>query len=210
MAEYKIKVCGMRDAKNIRELIKLKPDYIGFIFYPGSKRFIGEDFDIKILDKIPDDIKRVGVFVNELIENVINTADTFGLDYVQLHGDEPPEYCGELQEMNIQVIKAFGIGEDFDYEKIINYDSYCDYFLFDTLSNQHGGSGMKFNWNLIYNYDYPKPFFLSGGIGVEDIPEIHKINQTYLHALDINSRFETEPGLKDISAIKRFISMLKR
>lgn len=210
MAVYKIKVCGMRDEENIRQLVKLKPDYIGFIFYPGSKRYIGENFNMKILDIIPGSIERVGVFVNELIENVINMADAYGLDYVQLHGDEPPEYCCELMEMNMHVIKAFGIGEDFDFEKIINYNSCCDYFLFDTLSSQHGGSGMKFNWDLIYNYDYPKPFFLSGGIGIEDIPEIHKIDQTFLYAVDINSRFEIEPGLKDIPAISKFISILKR
>ena len=210
MAAYKIKVCGMRDADNIKQLVKLKPDYIGFIFYPESKRYIGDNFNMKVLEKIPPKIKRVGVFVNDLIENVINMADTFGLDYVQLHGDEAPEYCCELQEMNVSVIKAFGMSEDFDFEKVMDYDTCCDYFLFDTMSIQHGGTGMKFNWNLIYNYDFPKPFFLSGGIGLEDIPEIHKIDQTYLYAIDINSKFEIEPGIKDINAISKFISMLKR
>ena len=210
MAAYKIKVCGMRDEENIRQLVKLKPDYIGFIFYPESKRYIGDNFDVKILEKIPAGINRVGVFVNELIENVINMAEIFDLDYVQLHGDEPPEYCCELKEMNMSVIKAFGLSDNFDFEKIMNYDSCCDYFLFDTQSSQHGGSGTKFNWNLIYNYDFPKPFFLSGGIGLGDIPEIHKIDQTYLYAIDINSRFEIEPGLKDIPAISKFISILKK
>ncbi len=209
MSQFKLKVCGMRDEKNIRQLVKLKPDYIGFIFYPESKRYIGDDFDMKILDVIPVKVKRVGVFVNELLENVINTAENFGLNYVQLHGTEPPEYCHELQELNIKVIKAFGISEDFDFEKLFSYDPCCDYFLFDTHSNQYGGTGLKFNWNLIYNYDYPKQFFLSGGIGLEDIHEIQKIDPSYLHAVDINSRFETAPGMKDILSVKKFHTLLK-
>jgi len=203
----KVKVCGMRDAENISELIKLKPDYIGFIFYGKSKRFVANFPDVKI----PSEIKKVGVFVNESIDDVIKIVEENNLEAIQLHGNESPEYCNELRhsklvsESNqIEILKAFSVNDDFDFSKTEEYQNVCDYLLFDTKGKDYGGNGVKFNWQVLENYKGNTPFLLSGGISKVDASEIKKISHKAFAGVDINSGFEIEPALKNIANIKEF------
>ena len=200
---YKLKVCGMKYPDNIRKLSELKPDFIGFIFYDKSKRFIGDRLNINKLN-IDETIEKVGVFVNASIKYILDEVQKYGLNLVQLHGNESPEFCNELQQQNIKISKAFQVGEDFDFSELANYQAVCDYFLFDTKTTLYGGSGKKFNWQILEKYDNRKPFFLSGGIGLEDIGEIRKLKNLNIYAIDINSKFEIEPGVKDIEKIRKF------
>jgi phosphoribosylanthranilate isomerase len=198
-----VKICGMRDPENIRKVAGLKPDYLGFILYPPSKRFLGENY---ILDSpVPEGILKVGVFVNALITEVVHWVNRLDLDFVQLHGEESPEYCYELQLIGIPVIKSFGIEADFDFRYTKPWLPVADYFLFDTKTPERGGSGKQFNWEQLKEYTYDKAFFLSGGIGPDDARSIKKIKGLPLHAVDINSRFEDSPALKNIDLVKKFI-----
>ncbi|MGD2033534.1 MAG: phosphoribosylanthranilate isomerase [Bacteroidales bacterium] len=204
----KIKVCGMRDEENIRQIVALRPDYIGFILYPGSKRYVGDDFSLTI--SIPDVVQKTGVFVNELIPEVFRWINRLNLDLIQLHGEESPEYCTELSNMDVKVIKAFGIDEKFDFSSLEAYESCCDYFLFDTKSDLYGGTGKQFNWNLLEDYNYDIPLFLSGGIGPDDDEIIqHHSRIANIHGIDINSRFEISPGIKNPAALKAFFHKLR-
>ena len=204
-----IKVCGMRNPANIKELVSLKPDYIGFIFYPKSKRYIGEQIPDEIHGMIPVYILKVGVFVDEPFNNLINKFNANQLDMVQLHGNELPDYCKRLKQLSIPVIKVFSITADFDFESVKPFDSYCDYYLFDTATELRGGSGMKFNWEKLDEYVGNKLFFLSGGIIPTDVEKIKELSHNKLHAIDVNSGFEIEPGLKDIPKLKTFIEGVK-
>jgi len=193
----KLKICGMKYADNIREVAKLSPDFMGFIFYSKSKRFVGNDF---IMPEISSSIKKVGVFVNDSAENILEEVNKHKLDFVQLHGDERAEFCKDLC-MSVKIIKAFSVDESFDFSFPNAYKNYCEYFLFDTKTNEYGGSGKTFNRNILMNYKSSKPYFLSGGI---DINEILTPNTQYPipFAIDVNSKFEIESGLKDINKIK--------
>lgn len=197
----------MRDSSNINELLKLQPDFIGFILYPGSKRYLGDDYVLE--NEIPDAVKKVGVFVNAIIKDVSHWKVRLNLDYIQLHGNEAPEYCKEIHRMGLKIIKAFGISPDFDFSSLQEYVPTCDYFLFDTKTPVHGGSGQKFDWNIINNYSYEKPFFLSGGIKPEDAGKIIPDNYQNLFAIDINSGFESAPAMKDIQLIGQFIHSIR-
>ncbi len=203
----KIKVCGMLEKENIAQLVALKPDFIGFILFRGSKRFVGEKYTLPT--EIPSSVKRVGVFVDALLPEVIDWVNRLGLDFVQLHGNESPEYCTELANMKIKVIKAFGIDPSFDFSKLKAYTSICSFFLFDTKSPLHGGSGQQFNWQMLDKYNEKLPFFLSGGIGPGDVEAILNYHHPSLIALDINSRFETQPGIKNIMEIKKFMTAIR-
>ncbi len=196
----------MRLAANIAAVAELQPDYMGFIFYGKSPRLIS-DVSAELIKYIPSEIKTVGVFVNEDLENVKDKVNLLKLKAVQLHGSESTEYCAELKSTfpTLEVIKAFGIDEDFDFSALEPYLAVADYFLFDTKTKAHGGSGKTFNWSVLDRYTYTKPYFLSGGIDLEHTTAIKNINDDRLYALDINSRFETEPGLKDAAKIKEFI-----
>jgi phosphoribosylanthranilate isomerase len=205
----KIKVCGMRNRSNIEELVRLEPDYIGFIFYSISKRFMGCQIPEDVLALIPDNIKKVGVFVNEPFDNLLELIRGNRLELVQLHGNETPGYCERLKKLGISVIRAFGISSDFDFRAIKPYDRYCDYFLFDTLSGSPGGSGLKFDWRKLGQYHEDKPFFLSGGIQSTDIENINQIRHARLHAIDLNSGFEIEAGIKDIPKLKSFTDSIR-
>lgn len=198
--KLKLKVCGMRDSDNIRQLARLAPDYIGFIFYPNSKRY-ASDLDVALLGSLPSGIKKTGVFVNSTYQEVVKKIETYHLDAVQLHGAENPEFCMKIQALDIQVIKAFGIDNRFDFNILSEYKDVVDYFLFDTKTKEHGGSGKAFDWELLQLYTLDKPFFLSGGLSTENLAEIKNIQDTRLYALDLNSRFELEPGLKDIEKL---------
>lgn len=206
----KIKVCGMKNPNNIEELSSLSINYMGFIFYPKSPRYIA-GLKPEILNILSDSTKRVGVFVNEKVASLFKTIEKYGLDAVQLHGNETPQYCEDLIETfpEITIIKALSISDIKDIEKTNEYEELCDYFLFDTKTSQYGGSGQKFNWEILNSYKGNKPFFLSGGISMEDIEEIKNIQHPNLYGLDLNSKFESEPGLKDLYLVKRFIKKIK-
>lgn len=204
----KIKVCGMRDADNISELIKLKPDYMGFIFYAKSKRFISSFPEVEI----PSEIKKVGVFVNEDVDTVIEIVEENNLETIQLHGNESPEYCEELKVLmirDVEIFKAFSVDDDFDFSKTEPYQKVCDYLLFDTKGKEYGGNGVKFNWQVLDNYNGTTPFLLSGGISRVDASEIKNISHKAFAGIDINSGFEIEPALKNITNIKEFKQNLK-
>ncbi len=201
-----IKVCGMKAPENIKQLIDIQPDYIGFIFYPKSKRYAGDSLQQETIQSIPASIKKVGVFVNESVENIEKRIQDYRLDFVQLHGDESIVFCRKLYAEKVQIIKTFQVYKDFDFNILDGYKEYCKYFLFDTQTPLYGGSGHKFDWQLLKNYDNEKPFFLSGGIDLDDADKIVNIQNLNIHAIDINSKFEIEPGLKNIEKIKRFIN----
>ena len=205
----KIKVCGMRQQANIEDLVQLNPDYIGFIFYPESKRFIGNQIPAEILVIIPDRIQKVGVFVDEPFENLVDMFRNNHLDIIQLHGNESPAYCESLKKLNIPIIKAFRITPDFNFATIKPFDNCCDYFLFDTAGALPGGTGMKFDWNKLDEYSGKIPFFLSGGIQQTDAEAIKSLTYPYFHGIDLNSRFEIEPGLKDIPKLKSFFNEIR-
>jgi phosphoribosylanthranilate isomerase len=204
-----IKICGMREAENIREVSELKPDLLGFIFYRGSQRYAGEISDPDIIAGIQNNIKKTGVFVNSDFNEIIFTVGKYSLDTVQLHGNETPDECNRLKEKGIRIIKAFSIKESKDFRLCNEYVSSTDYFLFDTFNSKHGGSGQKFDWRLLDNYNLDKPFFLSGGISPGDISKIMEITNNAFAGVDLNSRFEIKPGLKDIETLKKFISDLR-
>lgn len=211
MNSLKLKVCGMRLAVNIAEVAELQPDYLGFIFYEKSPRFISE-VSAELIKYIPPIIKTVGVFVNEDLETVKKKVNLYQLKSVQLHGSESPEYCGELKSgfSTLTVIKAFGVDENFDFTILDAYQNTVDYFLFDTKTKTHGGSGKTFDWHVLSKYTLDKPYFLSGGIDLEHVVKIREINDERLYALDINSRFEAEPGVKNAEKIKEFISEMNK
>ena len=199
--KIKLKVCGLRD--NIPDVAGLAPDYLGFIFYEKSPRFVGEDFQ---MPEIKAGIKKVGVFVNEDVSAINYMVARHGLDLVQLHGDESPSDCQFLHEKGIGIIKAFAMEEGFDFERLMAYEDFVDFFLFDTKTKGYGGSGSTFNWEILGKYSFDKMYFLSGGLSLENIHELKSLDTSKVHALDVNSRFEIEPGLKDITHVKKLIN----
>ena len=202
----KLKVCGMKLENNISEISKLNPDFMGFIFWPKSKRFFNEK-SIRISNKI----NKVGVFVNQDYDFIIDKINNFKLDFIQLHGDEDYQFCKKIKT-RCKVIKVFNIGSDFDFEILNSFESVCDYFLFDTKGDLYGGNGIKFDWKLLKKYPSKKPFLLSGGIDITDFTEILKIKELKLPiiGIDINSKFELKPGLKNIKKVKELIKKMKK
>lgn len=200
--ETKLKICGMKNPENILEISKLHPDFMGFIFWKKSSRYLSED-----IPKLPEIIQKVGVFVNETIENVLSIVQKHDLRFVQLHGDESVEYCQNLFQKNVRIIKVFSIENSFDFSSLKPFEPYANYFLFDTKGKLPGGNGTTFNWEILKKYNSEKPFFLSGGIGISEIENLKKLNLP-IFAIDINSKFETAPGLKNPELIKQFISKL--
>ena len=204
----KLKVCGLKHEQNIKELMQLPIDCMGFIFYKKSPRFVAEQLSFDFVRTIPKQIKKVGVFVNENNYTIFNHIAHYDLDMVQLHGEETPEKCAELKP-HVKVMKAFQINDDFDFKQLESYLLTVDYFLFDTPTPNYGGSGKSFNWEILKKYNYNIPFFLSGGINENHIEELKQLNIPQLIAIDINSKFETEPGLKNTEQVKQFILKLK-
>jgi len=206
----KIKICGMRHQENIEKISSLNPDMLGFIFFPSSKRFAGETLDPSHLSGIPKNTNRTGVFVNETTEQIMNIVSKYSLDFVQLHGNESPEQCRLVKEKGIGVIKTFGISENFNFGKCSDYMPYTDFFLFDTSTPDFGGSGNKFRWEELNNYNLAHPFFLSGGISADDIENLLSLSVEGFYGIDVNSRFETEPGLKNYKILEKFISEIRK
>lgn len=199
--KVKIKICGMKLTQNINSISLLNPDFIGFIFYPDSPRDIGNPLHIETFTKI----KKVGVFVKNSIENILQKVQKYALDFVQLHGDESIEFCEQLYKNNVSIIKVFRINEDFSFSCIQKYINYSVYFLFETHCLEYGGSGRKFSWEKISEYSFETPFFLSGGIGTKDVESIKKIIHPKFFGVDLNSKFEIEPGNKNRDELRRFI-----
>lgn len=216
----RVKVCGMRDLENIAALSQLPIDFIGFIFYAPSPRFAAANKKLEkwLAKESPKELKsiaRVGVFVNAELEDLINRIHDYELDYIQLHGSESSEYCRELFSLwnfssirRASIIKAFSIDSNFDFASVKAYEPYCKYFLFDTKGASFGGNGTPFDWSLLEQYKGETPFFLSGGIAEESAEAIKQLKHPQLAGVDINSKFESAPGLKDIAAIQRFIHNL--
>ncbi len=207
----KIKVCGNRDLNQLKELEKLDIDYAGLIFYQQSPRYILKKITGKEIRDLHLSIPKVGVFVNANEEEIMQQIEDFDLDLVQLHGDETASFCSRISN-HIKVIKAFRIA---DFEANVDwlvkeYDEVCDYYLFDKANaGLYGGTGEKFNWNLLENSVIGKPFFLSGGISSEDAAALKSFHHPFFYGVDVNSRFEKEPGIKDMRLIKEFVNQLK-
>lgn len=195
----KLKVCGMRDPGNIREVEKLLPDYLGFIFYPQSPRYVGEDFQ---MPQLSSSIKKVGVFVNATTEEILVQVKHHGLDAVQLHGQESVQQCAELRSHKLLIIKVFSVDDEFDFSLINSYEPAVDFFLFDTKGKYFGGNAKRFNWSILSRYDGHLPYFLSGGLSPENVEEVKSLKDTNIYALDVNSGVEIAPAVKDPDRIK--------
>ncbi|MDR1667295.1 MAG: phosphoribosylanthranilate isomerase [Bacteroidales bacterium] len=198
----------MRDPENILAIAGLQPDYLGFVFYRPSVRYAGE-MDPSAVHALPSDIRKTGVFVNASEQFVTDAIKRYRLDLVQLHGSESPELCRAVRRI-VPVIKAVSVGSAEDIIRLTPiYRSVADYYLFDTRTRLTGGSGKQFDWSALTAYTGDLPFFLSGGIGLADAERIKNLSHPQLYAIDINSCFETAPGMKDTASVKNFLSSLK-
>ena len=204
----KIKVCGLKVPENIKAVSALNPDYVGFIFYGPSPRFIDE-LTLEALNQLPSYITKTAVFVNETKEKVSQLIDQYHFDAIQLHGDESPEFTAYFKG-KVKVLKAFGINEDFDFNRLNAYKNSVDFFLFDTKTPIHGGSGKTFDWNILNNYKLDIPFFLSGGLSLENLEEIRNFSHPQFYGVDLNSKFEIEPGMKDINKLEKAFDIIKQ
>ncbi len=205
MTALKLKICGMRDPDNINAVVALQPDFMGFIFYSKSPRYAG-NIDSTTIKNITANIAKVGVFVNADIAQIDDYVQRYGLSHVQLHGDEPPSLITALREQGLCVIKVLRIVDMLPVD-IADYAN-ADYLLFDTATQNYGGSGRHFDWHILDSYDLNTPFFLSGGICLQDIPAIKQLSTKQLVGIDVNSRFEIQPGLKDITQLRKLIERL--
>jgi len=229
----KLKICGMKYSHNTEAVSQLQPDFMGFIFYKKSPRFLEE-----VIPKIPKSIYKVGVFVDADIDFIITKINQHQLDMIQLHGNESPEFCAQLKSkchlkskhwrptawdpikniqgsddyQNIKIIKAFCVDSTFNFNALNPFEKPVDYFLFDTKGRLPGGNGSVFDWNILLNYKLTKPYFLSGGIGLKQVKQLKQFQKTevskYCFAVDVNSKFEIEPGRKDIEKLKKFKSLI--
>ncbi len=205
----KIKICGLREPANMIEVANLKPDLVGFNFYPDSPRYALKNLKPEIFVHFPPGLKKVGVFVNADLNEIKENVLKYSLDMVQLHGDETPETCRLLFMKGISLIKAFRIQFKTDFKRFVDYVPWTNYFLFDTPTKKFGGSGKKFDWKILEGYDLGQPFFLSGGIAPGDSLSLLEISNPFFYGIDINSRFEILPGKKDIDLLKKFMNEIR-
>lgn len=207
-----IKVCGMRDPENIRSVTATGVDWIGLIFYPRSSRYVGEgNTELKAkFDEANRQIKKVGVFVDAPLEEMLEIADVYQLDYLQLHGNESPDTCYALQKRGLAVIKAFSIATTADLEATRDYEGRAEYFLFDTKCEGYGGSGESFDWRVLSAYKGETPFLLSGGLKPDSIAALHQFTHPRLAGIDLNSGFEVAPAHKDANALHYFMTNYKK
>ena len=207
-----IKVCGITTLKQLQQLDGLNADFAGLIFYKESPRYMGEKLEASLIKGSDFDLKKVGVFVNPEMIDVLDAITNYGLDAVQLHGNETPEMCDDLSS-EVEVIKAFSINGDILNidELVAPYDGVCDYYMFDNRPIEgYGGSGEKFDWKLIAESKIEKPFFLSGGIGPDDYSLVKAFKHPDFFGVDLNSLFEKEPGVKDMAQVLKFMHGLKK
>lgn len=206
----KIKVCGLRLQSNIEEVVQLQPNFIGFIFSEKSPRFVGDQLSEEYVKSIPQNIKKVGVFVNASPGYILDTVKKYDLQYAQLHGNELPDMCRSLRQKGVNVIKAFSVDQNFNFTMLNNYKSFCDMFLFDTKGENPGGNGVPFDWSILSKYDNEKPFFLSGGIGPDNIEAVIELSKKIrIYGIDVNSLYETEPGLKDVAKLETLLNLVR-
>ena len=207
----KIKVCGLKEPENIKEVLKVNPDYIGFIFFsPSPRNALGLSY--KVTNTLPKDVKKVGVFVDTNKDVIEEYAGIHHLQAVQLHGEHSPELCRRLRNTGLEVIKAVSIPENADenfFKSLEDYKDYVDLFLFDSAGKYAGGNGIKFNWDILKHYHLDIPYILSGGIGPDDVNLLKKGLPSKCIGIDLNSKFEKEPGVKDIEKLKNFIMELR-
>lgn len=196
----------MRDHNNIMEMASLGPQYLGFVLYPASPRFVGSEFTVPA--SLSASIKKVGVFVNEFTDLTITKATSLGLDFVQLHGDETADQCRKLNDSGLRIIKAFALDDEFDFNKTRSFKNVVDYFLFDTKGKLYGGNASAFNWNVLNRYDQEVPFFLSGGLSPANIGQLGDVAKMNIHALDFNSGVEEAPGLKSLEKVRAALKHL--
>jgi phosphoribosylanthranilate isomerase len=204
--DIRIKICGMREKSNILDVARLGPDYMGFIFYRETPRYVGDDFSIP--DEFPFTTKRVGVFVNQETDEILDKVMRFRLDFVQLHGTESVSQCQELKNTGVGVIKVFSVDDDMDFRVTHPYSGAVDFFLFDTKGKYFGGNSKTFNWEVLHRYDQEVPFFLSGGINAANAEGIKSLKALNLQAVDLNSGVEIRPALKDVARIVEIRSTL--
>lgn len=204
MKKLQIKICGMRNSENIQEIAALKPDFLGFIFYEKSLRNV-----TKSLPKIQKNIQKVGVFVSENFDFIFQKIKKYDLQIAQLHANHSPELCQKIQKLNVKIWKVFSLEDAFDFENTKKFEGFCEAFLFDTKGKKKGGNGTQFHWEILKNYKGKTPFFLSGGIGLKDISKIKKINHPKMIGLDVNSKFEKAPALKNTTKLQEFIAQIK-
>ncbi len=203
----KIKVCGLKDPENIKAVAALKPDFMGFIFYGPSPRYVRAPMQ-ETLKAIPEHIYKTAVFVNET-ETAINALiDEYNFDAIQLHGDENPEFCASFRD-KVKVVKAFGLN-NFNFAQLDEYIDKVDFFLFDAKTAIYGGSGETFNWAEIDNYKLNIPFFLSGGLALANLEEVKKLSHPQFYGVDLNSKFETAPGMKNIAQLEKAFDIIKQ
>jgi len=200
----------MKFPKNIQEIAALQPDFMGFIFYPKSKRFVGDNFSPKSLEKLPSTIEKVAVFVNEDVNRIIVIQKQFSFDFVQLHGNETVAECEILKENNIKIIKVFSVDNYFNFNEVVAYENVCDYFLFDTKTPKYGGSGQPFDWELLEKYTLSKPFILSGGLSIHTIGKLKFNKYPMLAGLDFNSRLEDSNTKKITEEVSELIEKIRR
>jgi phosphoribosylanthranilate isomerase len=215
-----VKTCGLREPDNIRQIASLSVDWLGLIFYDKSPRYMADKPELQRFLETPDEKrvtqKRVGVFVNEPFDRLLERVHDYQLDYVQLHGGESAVYCSTLQSLwedsslkPAQIIKAFRVSSAFDFGITIDFEPYCSHFIFDTKGISYGGTGHKFDWDILTHYQGKTPFLLSGGIGPADAENIKTFHHPAFAGVDLNSKFETAPGLKDAKELERFLTELK-
>lgn len=207
----KIKVCGITDIEQLKQLDEIGIDYAGMIFYNRSTRYMTEKLKNVEVKKLNLSIKKIGVFVNASEEDIFMQVELYGLNAVQLHGDETPLFCKHISD-KVKVIKAFRINETEHHidRLIFPFEDFCDYYMFDTGgTGKYGGSGKKFNWQILETSKINKSFFLSGGISLDDVQKLKNFQHPFFYAVDINSGFEIEPGIKDLKQIKSFVEQLK-
>jgi phosphoribosylanthranilate isomerase len=206
LSGVKVKVCGMKDSENIREVSALHPDYMGFIFYEASPRYVGNEFEIAA--EVDSSIHRVGVFVNHTVLHIKEVCAKHQLHFAQLHGDESVAVCESLKSESIRVIKVFRVDDDFDFTNTKAFESVADYFLFDTRGRLYGGNSIPFDWELLKKYNQAVPFFLSGGIQESNLRALKNVADLNIHAIDINSGVEDRPGIKNVSKVSEIINQL--
>ena len=204
----KIKVCGLKYSGNVEAVTGLGPDYIGIIFYEPSPRYAG-DIDAELVAEIPKSVQKTAVFVNAGSGEISALIERYKFEAIQLHGSENAGFCQSFRD-RVTVIKAFGIDEHFDFGLLDAYAGHVDYFLFDTKTAIHGGSGESFNWALLNDYRLDVPFFLSGGISLDNLAEIRAIDHPQFYGVDLNSRFEISPGIKDIDRLTKAFDLIKQ
>ena len=207
MKPLELKVCGITDTETIKTLITMKVARLGFIFYHKSARYVHGKLIEDGLLEVPQHIKKTGVFVNAEIPEIEQIIDRYKMDSIQLHGDEPPDFC-QYFRTKAEVIKTISIKDEKSFETANLYCDACDLFLFDTHSEHYGGTGKTFDWQWLEKYTLEKPYYLSGGISLENFEEIRKLQHNQLKGIDINSKFEIRPGIKDIEKIKQLIALM--